>query len=638
MNASRLCGWAGFGLFAVANGARLSTLLLLLVLLACNALRGHWQLSRGQLAVLAALLSILAGLMGVKLFPGSAFESSVVAGMAVGLLALQSVASLGREEGAARFISVLLAIVCSCTQGVNPILQAALWGVQLLALACALRLNIAGAHMSKAALLALLLSLLAGAAILAANQVADVWLYPRLSQMLQFEPNWVGFKQTSQLDTMKKSHGDLAVLLRYRSAKPPRYLVGTVYVNYTDKSWKASEVQERFINQGGPAGESVYPLYRGSPPTELPTWTDEVEVVAAGQDLFIPRDCYQFDLIPSASMVSAHQRIEGTVHLLGDTFEAGDTYDKRYRLLRSPLPFVSRWSEEHSPYLQFPDHLSPIVARLAREHSQAGRNDGQKAVLLEKFLQDNYTYGFDYPFSDSSDPVGDFLEKKPAAHCELFATALTLMLRSLNIPARYVNGYVVREPSGEAEYWTVRGRDAHAWVEAYLDGQWVTLDPTPPGAQPASPGWMERAKEWLSYRWSRITRLDFGWVKQDLPTYVLALGLTWLAWRQRRRLRWTWNWRPTRRRPSRGPKEALPLILDEFQKVVGRLGWVRPAHITLAAWTFPDHALAPVCRRFLDLYSYFRYGMSKVTPEDLERLRAILREVQADERVATRRP
>jgi transglutaminase-like putative cysteine protease len=85
------------------------------------------------------------------------------------------------------------------------------------------------------------------------------------------------------------------------------------------------------------------------------------------------------------------------------------------------------------------------------------------------------------------DPVEDFLRLTRRGHCNRFATALTLMLRSQGIPSRIVLGYRGADEVGEGKY-EVRSAFAHAWVEAMIprtqpDGEqawhWLTLDPTP---------------------------------------------------------------------------------------------------------------------------------------------------------------
>lgn len=82
--------------------------------------------------------------------------------------------------------------------------------------------------------------------------------------------------------------------------------------------------------------------------------------------------------------------------------------------------------------------------------------------------------------ADETDFALWFLEDSDTGYCVHFATAATVLLRSAGIPARYVTGYLANTSAGEP--FTVRMRDAHAWVEVYdsVSG-WLTLDPTPAG-------------------------------------------------------------------------------------------------------------------------------------------------------------
>jgi transglutaminase-like putative cysteine protease len=106
------------------------------------------------------------------------------------------------------------------------------------------------------------------------------------------------------------------------------------------------------------------------------------------------------------------------------------------------------------------------------------------------------------------DPVEDFLQNTRAGHCERFATALALMLRSQGVPARIVLGFKGCLPTAEEGIYEVRGSHAHAWVEAFVAagppepdgytlGEWIVLDPTPAEAPDAdvADGWLGAAQQ-----------------------------------------------------------------------------------------------------------------------------------------------
>lgn len=138
-------------------------------------------------------------------------------------------------------------------------------------------------------------------------------------------------------------------------------------------------------------------------------------------------------------------------------------------------------------YLHMPDglpRLKQLASDLSREESLPQGPDSlerRRALALDAYLRTSGIYGYtltDSIVDRSIDPVEDFLFNRKAGHCQYFASALTLMLRSVNIPARLVNGFKGVEPSGTPGEYIVEQRHAHAWVEAWVDGRWLTLDPT----------------------------------------------------------------------------------------------------------------------------------------------------------------
>ena len=79
----------------------------------------------------------------------------------------------------------------------------------------------------------------------------------------------------------------------------------------------------------------------------------------------------------------------------------------------------------------------------------------------------------------SIDPVEDFVLNTKSGHCEYYASACALMLKSVQVPSRLVNGYYGSDMNSVTGINEVRQRHAHSWVEVFLDGRWETLDPTP---------------------------------------------------------------------------------------------------------------------------------------------------------------
>jgi protein-glutamine gamma-glutamyltransferase len=127
----------------------------------------------------------------------------------------------------------------------------------------------------------------------------------------------------------------------------------------------------------------------------------------------------------------------------------------------------------------------PLIATIATD-DEAGMI--ARARKLEAFLRDSgqFSYTLEMDVHDRTlDPVEDFLVNRKKGHCEYFASALALLLRSVNIPSRMVNGFKGGDWNELTETMNVRQKHAHSWVEAFVGlgpdkvPLWITLDPTP---------------------------------------------------------------------------------------------------------------------------------------------------------------
>ena len=120
------------------------------------------------------------------------------------------------------------------------------------------------------------------------------------------------------------------------------------------------------------------------------------------------------------------------------------------------------------------------IQSLAKSLASGAVTINQAVTRGMEYLNRNCKYSLYEEFSDASDPVEDFLFKSKAGSCEHFASALTLLLRGMNIAARPVSGYSMGEWNELGSFFTIRQRHAHTWVEVYFPGQgWVPFDPTP---------------------------------------------------------------------------------------------------------------------------------------------------------------
>ncbi len=140
-----------------------------------------------------------------------------------------------------------------------------------------------------------------------------------------------------------------------------------------------------------------------------------------------------------------------------------------------------------SNYRFLPPNLDPRIAKLAEQITAKTKNRYDKARAVESYLQNNFGYTLEQK-SGGEEPLADFLFNVREGHCEYFATAMAVMLRTQGIATRIVNGFHGGEYNDAADVTVVRQRNAHAWVEVYFPGQdaWVTFDPTPFAGQTAA--------------------------------------------------------------------------------------------------------------------------------------------------------
>jgi hypothetical protein len=202
------------------------------------------------------------------------------------------------------------------------------------------------------------------------------------------------------------------------------------------------------------------------------------------------------------------------------------------------LPLVPRDEKEdrvrgplRMPRPDGPNAL-PNLVRLARQWIEESGLPEDDRVGRARYLEQKLAFSglFRYslegqPRDPALDPIEDFLAKNRAGHCEYFATALTLMLRSQNIPARMVVGYRTDEWNQVGQCFQVRQLHAHTWVECWLrprqippellhgqdywpwseTGAWLQLDPTPEGDASSQSSWYSPIKktfQWFNYAWA----------------------------------------------------------------------------------------------------------------------------------------
>jgi hypothetical protein len=372
--------------------------------------------------------------------------------------------------------------------------------------------------------------------------------------------------------------------------------------------------------------------------------------------------------------------------------EMGTLYDPRpewaktsYEALSDvapvPLELLRRTPAEYPAnvralYLQFPEPMDPRVAALARQMTAGADNAYDKAAALENFLKTRFGYTLELPATPEDDPIASFLFERRQGHCEYFAAAMAVMLRTQGIPSRLVNGFLTGEYNEVSGNYIVRASHAHTWVEVFFPSVgWVEFDPTPPDPNVPEHTWQTTLghyydafdlywDEWVvNYDLSHQARLAQGarrtlawlwqsryWVRRQrmnasrwladgtkelmdnprtLPVALaLAAGVV-LLWRGRALRDWWRAYQLLRRAnggAALGAAEAT-LLYRRLLAQLRRRGFAKPAGATPLEFAagLPPPELAATVVEFTHLYNRARFGEAGI---EAARLLALLQQAQ----------
>lgn len=325
-------------------------------------------------------------------------------------------------------------------------------------------------------------------------------------------------------------------------------------------------------------------------------------------------------------------------------------------------------------YLQLP-RLDPRIPELARRVTAFATTDETRAFALERYLMANYEYSLGAVGPSSEDPLAEFLFERRRGHCEYFASALAVMLRTLDIPSRVVTGFRSGRLNPLNGWYVMRNSDAHAWVEAWLPGRgWTEFDATPPQAvgrgrtllkglyayvdaadlfwqewvmgygfsqqvalaarvqsssRDLGARWLERTREaagsaWRSASWGMRR---FGWPAAALG---LAAAAAWMA--APRAVRWVRARRRIRlAAQGLGTCSDASLLYQRMLEVVEGGGYAKPGWFTPDEFVkaIPKGAAAERVAAFTEAYQAARFGGRReavgLLPGLLEEVRKALR-------------
>ena len=293
-------------------------------------------------------------------------------------------------------------------------------------------------------------------------------LFPRLAAPLWGLPQ-SGHATTGLSDTMAPGRiaeliADDSVALRadFDGRPPPsaqRYWRGPVLSRFDGVNWTTSLVRTegRYVPDPRDAVHYTVTLE----PSDRP-WLFALELPIAAPDL---ADRAPSDIVATRDHQLLARRPIGQAIRYPQASSLRDDHPARPEEVTEHLRLPSKGNARTRAFAQ----------RLRAEHaSERAYID----AILAHFRSEPFVYTLEPGALDLTDPVDTFLFDTRRGFCEHYASAFAVLLRAAGIPARIVTGYQGGELNPRGNFLVVRQSDAHAWVEAIVEGRWRRFDPT----------------------------------------------------------------------------------------------------------------------------------------------------------------
>ncbi|MEM7199706.1 MAG: DUF3488 and transglutaminase-like domain-containing protein [Planctomycetota bacterium] len=410
-----------------------------------------------------------------------------------------------------------------------------------------------------------------------------------VSETLMRSGSQVGFSETVMLGRSGRAILSNRVVLRIRLLKGsradvPAHWRGATFAQFSKGSWMPLSGRLRFGGSVDRAWQQTEfnAAQRGDGRADGARLAVTVEGQRAAGHVFAPLESNSVRLIAASGNRALIPYPDGTL-----AAERGN----RRRAAREPLHYelalnATTEAEEHSarprhgswgpiyPYMQYAsDGLGEQIVQLTQRLIGDQRAAPQHVVAerLRRHLASSYSYLLPGAQGAARD-LEHFLSGAAGGHCEYFATALCLMLRSQNIPCRLATGYLCEEWDETGRLLTVRSRHAHAWVEVRDPaGFWYAVDPTPAAGATAEVAQtlLGQLGEQLGALWGAVTTFDGDARDQALQALAAAPGQA-ARWTRRHPLTATAALLLIGTLVVRRRRHGEPLVIRAYHRAVAR--------------------------------------------------------------------
>ncbi|MDF2546289.1 MAG: hypothetical protein K0R93_1187 [Anaerosolibacter sp.] len=286
------------------------------------------------------------------------------------------------------------------------------------------------------------------------------------------------FEETPYQENGEKLGGAIQVdksIVMYVSADRQLYLRGRIKSLYTGENWLAAQDKGAAFVQNDQGKEYKGITYKETKieiyPTNIRTNT-----------IFAPYKPYRVDVEGYEVLRTKEDELYIVKSFLRPRPKSYYVHSKAPMLKEVNFTGTSKsYKAEMREYLQLPDEMSPKIKALTEEVTDGYSNSYEKIKGIETYLRKTYLYTLHVSnVPQDKDFVEYFLYEEKKGYCTYFASAMAVMGRTIGVPTRYVEGFILPDVKNEDGYFEVTADRAHAWVEAYFDELgWIAFEPTP---------------------------------------------------------------------------------------------------------------------------------------------------------------
>lgn len=269
----------------------------------------------------------------------------------------------------------------------------------------------------------------------------------------------------------------------YANVEKEQYFRGETKNYYSGKGWEVTTPEQWHFGPMGTFEENVGLIERkaeiyftGNETFSHLFYPGEIKRLTTRTDLPLSFSYDWFTLKTFPSFRGGHVQLDEYVLVYAEPQFSIDA-------LRKAKEEDPDWIQEY--YLQLPDTLPERIRELAAEITAPYDNRYDKAKAVERYLSGPlFTYdtkNVAIP-AENEDYVDQFLFETRRGYCDNFSTAMAIMLRTIDIPTRWVKGFAGGErlaATEEVSQYLITSANAHSWVEVYFPGHgWVPFEPT----------------------------------------------------------------------------------------------------------------------------------------------------------------